>query len=401
MSTRPASHSKTWYSLDPNELLTNICTYITPPIKTKIFFLYTLCLTTSFAAPLSWSWNTPSTFIHCSNISGDLSTFAITAMASSSFTVIEKYQALLQAPIRTGGEIKVINAARAVREVNPNATMIFYFAVDYTREWYDLGRWFDQHSYLQVHDIHGQRINHTDSDGGALNTWGIFDWSQEESRTAWIQRIATVVSTSDIYGNNLFDGVFIDGYRDEQSWTNQLIPNASSEEKTAWLDGSKLLGPSLAEALGDDTIRFINPGQVYSSFPGYSANSIEFFSPDDNDIKFLQSLIDQFKTIEVHAYIGSNLALFNTTFAAYLIGVGEGAYFGAGSQWEQCDDWLIPHFEYSEILGTPDGLGVSTNNNGIWTRTFNGGKTSVMLNTNNKTSCIRWGMSGRTTGNSC
>jgi MEMO1 family protein len=35
MSTRPASHSKTWYSSDPNELLTNICTYITPPVSTS------------------------------------------------------------------------------------------------------------------------------------------------------------------------------------------------------------------------------------------------------------------------------------------------------------------------------------------------------------------------------
>jgi MEMO1 family protein len=35
MSTRPASHSKTWYSSDSNELLTNICTYITPPVSTS------------------------------------------------------------------------------------------------------------------------------------------------------------------------------------------------------------------------------------------------------------------------------------------------------------------------------------------------------------------------------
>jgi len=367
-------------------------------LNTRLILSCCFLLASSIAAPLQWTWTTPSTFIHCSNSSGDLNQQAISAMASSSFAVIEKYQALLQDPVRTGGEIKVINAARAVRDVNPNVTMIFYFAVDYTREWFDLGRWFDQHSYLQVHNSNGQRANHTDTDGGSQNNWGIFDWSQEEAREAWVNKIASVVSTSDNNGNNLFDGVFIDGYRDESSWTEQLIPNATVEEKTAWLDGAKQLGFSLAEAIGDSSIRFINPGQVYASFPGYSANSIEFFGPDDADIKFLQSIIGEFKTIEVHAYIGDNLALFNTTLAAYLIGVGEGAYFGAGSQWAQCDDWLIPHFEYDEALGAPDGIGAQSGS--VWTRSFNGGKTSVTLDTSSKKSCIKWA-SGKTTGNNC
>jgi len=37
-----------------------------------------------------------------------------------------------------------------------------------------------------------------------------------------------------------------------------------------------------------------------------SANSIEFFGPDDADMKFLQSISGQFKTIEAHALIGNN-----------------------------------------------------------------------------------------------
>jgi len=331
------------------------------------------------AAPLNWSWATPQTFIHCSNSSGPLSAAAVAAMAASSFTVIEKYQALLQPPVRAGGEEKVIEAARAVRAANANATMIFYFAVDYTREWYDLGRWFDEHSYLQVHDADGRRANHTDSDGGAPNNWGIFDWAQPDARDAWIDRIASVVSTSDLNGNNLFDGVFIDGYRGASGWADGLIPNATAAEKTAWLAGATLLGPALADALGNETIRFINPGQVFDSFPGYSANSIEFFGPDDDDIKFLQSIVGTFPTIEVHAYIGADVGLFNLTLAAYLIGVGPGAYFGTGAEWSQCDDWLIPHFEFDEALGAPDALGAY--NGSAWTRSFAGGATTVVLDT--------------------
>ena len=189
-------------------------------------------------------------------------------MATSSFAVIEKYQGLLTPPVRAGGELKVIDAALAVREINPNATMIFYFAVDYARVWYDLGRWFDQHPYLEVHDADGQRTNHTDSDGGAPNVWGIFDWSQQEARSAWVDRIASVVTTADSNGNNVFDGVFIDGYRGNDSWTAGLMPKATPEEQAAWLAGAKQLGPALADALGNETIRFINPGQVFSEYPG-------------------------------------------------------------------------------------------------------------------------------------
>ena len=331
------------------------------------------------AAPLQWSWATPQTFIHCSNQSGALSPAAVSAMAASSFTVLEKYQSLLQPPVRAGGEVKVIEAALSIRAAAPNATLIFYYAVDYARDWYDLGRWFDQHSYLEVHNADGRRANHSDDDGGAPNLWGIFDWAIPEARDAWIDRIASVVSTSDQRGENLFDGVFIDGYRSASSWAPGLIPNATQAEQAAWLAGAKLLGPALASALGNETIRFINPGQTFDQFPGYSGNSIEFFTPSDADIVFLQSIVGVFPTIEVHAYIGADLALFNLTMAAYLIGVGPGAYFGAGAQWSSCDDWLIPHFEFAEALGAPDGPGVKAS--GVWTRSFASGATTVALDT--------------------
>jgi hypothetical protein len=274
-------------------------------------------------------------------------------MAGSAFAVIEKYQSLLQPPVRAGGELKVIEAARAVRRVNANATLIFYFAVDYARLWYDLGRYFDEHAYLEVHDADGWRANHSDSDGGAPNTWGIFDWAQEEARSAWVDRLASVVSTSDDNGNNLFSGVFIDGYRAASGWASGLIPKATAAEQAAWLAGATLLGPQLAEALGNDTIRFINPGQVFSEFPGYNANSIEFFAPEDSSIEFLQSIIGQFPTIEVHAYISDNLGLFNLTFAAYLIAVGPGAFFGAGADWSTCDGWRELVAEEGRTLPPP------------------------------------------------
>ena len=81
----------------------------------------------SAAAPPTFSWDTLPVFIHCSNKSGPLNDAIISAMAASSFAVIEKYQCLECAPNYTGGEDKVIAAAEAIRAVNPNASVFMYF----------------------------------------------------------------------------------------------------------------------------------------------------------------------------------------------------------------------------------------------------------------------------------
>jgi hypothetical protein len=79
------------------------------------------------AAPPTFSWETLPLFIHCSNKSGPLNSAVVSAMASSSFAVIEKYQCLQCDPAFTGGEDKVIAAATAIRQVNPNASIFLYF----------------------------------------------------------------------------------------------------------------------------------------------------------------------------------------------------------------------------------------------------------------------------------
>ena len=118
------------------------------------------------AAPPTFSWDTLPTFVHCSNASGPLNDAIIQLMANSGFAVIEKYQALESTPAYTGGEDKVIAAAKAVRLVNPNATMIFYFAIDYVRTWYDLGRYFDQHPEMEVHNADGSLATIESNDFG-------------------------------------------------------------------------------------------------------------------------------------------------------------------------------------------------------------------------------------------
>jgi hypothetical protein len=351
------------------------------------------------AAPPAWSWDKLQTFVHCSNFSGPLNDAAVAAMASASFAVIEKYQALNAPPVAQGAEQKVIAAAQAVRAANPNATLVFYFAVDYVRTWYALGAFFEAHPELEVHNADGSLATVTSDDHGD-NTWHVFDFAQPLAQSAWALRVADVVYTRDANGARLFDGVFIDGYRNAGGWAGGLIPKATPAEQAAWLAGVNATGALLADVLGPDVFRIMNPGEEIGSFVGYNAVSIEFFAPDAASIQKVSALGAAGTFAEVHAYIGGNLALFNTTLAAYLVAVGENSYWGAGAQWDACDDWLIPHFEYALPLGAPDGP--ATVNGTAYARSFGGGAVKVALDVGGKapTSCIRWA-GGEVTGNAC
>jgi hypothetical protein len=222
------------------------------------------------------------------------------------------------APAETGGEEKVLAAAAAVRAVNPDAAIIFYFAVDYTRRWYDLGVYFDAHPDLEVHNADGSLAEVHQHDDGT-NTWHVFDFGKPAAVAKWVADIAQVVKKGNL------QGVFIDGYRGggdaagSAAWIKGLIPDTNGTEAAAWVAGAwNSTGVELAKAI-PNTIRLPNGNSptVDHPPPGYNAISIEFFGTGN-----IADLIALGKTkvfVEVHSYIGDNAALFNSTLAAYLV----------------------------------------------------------------------------------
>ena len=354
------------------------------------------------AVPPTWSWDTLQTFVHCSNKSGPLNPQITELMSNSSFTVLEKYQCLDCAPERTGGEDKVLAAAAAIRALNPTAPVFFYFAIDYARTWYTLGGAFDEQPNLEVHNADGTLANVTNDDNGH-NVWRVFDFAVPAALSKWADGVAAVVHEGGL------DGVFIDGYRDPPAWTTGLIPRASAAEQAAWLDAAwNKTGVALAAALPPAALLLPNGNPLTAAPPpGYNAVSIEFFEPSVASIALLQTLAENRSFVEVHAYIGDNRALFEATLAAYLVGFGEGAYWGAGNTWDTCESWLVDWqlAQYWKPLGQPHGVAKAASRGGgtQYTRSFATG-TRVDLwvpgQGGNRLSCIRWA-DGSELGNAC
>jgi hypothetical protein len=359
-----------------------------------------LYLGAAAAALPTWSWARMQSFIHCANFSGPLSLDAATAMAASGFTVIEKYQDL------AGGfsdeEQKAVAAAQAIRAVNPSAAVLYYAAVDLARTWYAWAVALDARPECEARNADGSLVAHPSSDHGFDAVFHVPDYATKCGRAAFLNSTAAVVGTDDPSGN-LFDGVFIDGYRDPGAWAAHIIPNASAAEQAAWLAGAASLGPALAALIGESTVRLVNGGDnPQRDWPGSNGVSIEFFYPADSDIEFLISAAAQagVKWIEVHNYAFSD-ENYNETIAAYLVGVSEGAYLGIGAAWDTCVDWLQYHArpEFSRPLGGPPD-GPAKHVGGVWTRSFGGSATTVWLNTSSNLACVRWA-DGSTTGLAC
>jgi hypothetical protein len=313
------------------------------------------------------------------------------------YTVIEKYQALNSAPLQRNEEEKVVRTARAIRSLNPNATLFLYWAIDLLRApWYDFAINFDKSPALEVRNADGTLCTHISTDHGGPYPFHVPDYGQQSAINTFVNGVVEMMSIKDANGMPLFDGLWMDGYRDPGSqWPHTLIPNASSATQSAWMKGVSTVGPALASAF-PSSIRLINGGSdPVNTWSGYNGVCIEFFSPSDSNIAYLQRVSGKY-FVEAHNYnFGGSIATFNATIAAYLIGVNEGSYLGMGAAWDTCEDMLqwLERDEWNKPLGAPDGPAsrslVSTGGS-IWTRTFGGNRTRVRINTGNLATCIVW-----------
>jgi hypothetical protein len=335
-----------------------------------------------------WSWSTVSTFVHCSNSSGPLNDDILGVMASSSWTVIEKFQCVACAPAGHGGEAKVLAAAAQIRARNPAAAIFFYFSAVIARTWYTLGDWFDAHPELEVHNANGSLATVSLEN----NSWHVWGFGHPAAVSAWVDDVAETVAKGNL------QGVFIDGFHAADVWAQEVIPGANASEQAAWVRGAfNETGAGLARALPASAVRISNAHDGVRP-PFFDAVSIEFFTPTNASIAQLEALAGTFA--EVHSYVGSNATLFALHLSAFLLGAQERHYFGGGDTWDTCESWVVAsqQADYRRPLGAP--LAPAARAGSRITRAFASG-TSAQLVVDERGSgvaaCVRWA-DGATTG---
>jgi hypothetical protein len=243
------------------------------------------------------------------------------------------------------------------------------------------------------------------------------DWGQPAAVQAWAQGIAAAVKKGG------FDGVFIDGYRDEFksgefSSKSPVVRNLGNATKaTEWIRGIwNATGPALRAALPPGSTMIPNceskelceDGSGHSEIPGYSSVMMEYFGVSSDYIDNVARVAAANTLAEVNAYVkmyAGNLYIL-PNLVAFLAGAGNLTAFGAIGPYWNCYEtpWSVP--EFKKHLGAPAGpatvelVGNVSHGHQTWRRTFGNG-TRIMLNVTypydtvyHSTSCCIWWSSG-------
>ena len=187
--------------------------------------------------------------------------------------------------------------------------------------------------------------------------------------------------------------------------------NVTEAHADAWIAGLAAAGQKLRSAVGPNVPVIHNPGALApANVTGANGVMFEMFYPDATAIKALQTAGSLGLLAEVHSAVNGPTPrdewAFLVTLGAFLIGASDYFYFGGGTSWENCTQWMLPaHTEYDQPLGAPHGpaeaLLTATGtwstdwlpgNATVFRRTF-GDNTTVWLNSSGnglQALCVRW-----------
>jgi hypothetical protein len=204
------------------------------------------------------------------------------------------------------------------------------------------------------------------------------------------------------------DGAFIDGNRG--GWSSGILGPTPKAVQDAWRAGLNASHRELVRRLGASKTTISN----YAT-PEAMAVVSGGMMERGGDIEHIQAFVRRWpgQLLDFHAqYADRSIATFNSSLAAFLVGMGTYSYFGVGGGWDgdgpsACSTWLRRYPEYDKPLGEPLADGVQSN--GVWTRSFASG-THVWVNESFNPrhtppggpgrACIWWA-DGTTTGDAC
>lgn len=155
----------------------------------------------------------------CGNYSGPLSPTANEVFATRPFVVFEKDMAQAAQPVNAFEELKIANAAAAVRAASrklrpegPTTQVYMYSTVGSLLPHYAMTRYFLTRQELLLHDDHGQLV--TTAFGSQNGTYHVpwVDFGQVGAARAWVEQLYQWV------GNRSVDGIALDGNPFDDEW---------------------------------------------------------------------------------------------------------------------------------------------------------------------------------------
>ena len=284
-----------------------------------------LALGAAAAAPLvpKWSWDHVQTYVHCANRTGPLwNEAALASMAQSAFVVFEKNHGLFAHPKYTGAERKISAACGQVHGV----PCLMYTESDLARTYYDLGVELDglpgaelacADNVTLANSSWSEKANPLNASEAPRGEFRVYDFTNPDTRDRWVARVA------DLVGSGAIDGAFIDGNRN--GWGSSSTNCAAADHRNAWSAGLGSAHAALRAAVGDATL--ISNYPTTDALEYATGGMIERFTPNAH-VDTLQHLADKY-LVAVHAQYATEPHL-SKHLAAFLVGMGNRSYFGAG-----------------------------------------------------------------------
>ncbi|MFR9620257.1 MAG: putative glycoside hydrolase [Rikenellaceae bacterium] len=395
--------------------MNNVVKQLSVAVAIFLFSIYNLCAASQIQKPTSaypdFSWDRLSVCLHFSNASVDFTPSEVEFMARFPLICIEKNQALKQ---HSSMEYGTLAAARALKAVNPNTTVLFYFnsCMDYGNM-YEHGRILadDRHPEWAIRDVNGDFVLVRN-----IPERRIYDYSQGDFRDWWVSIVLKWTSYDEI------DGVFIDALPKyastpearKKSWGEQRYNDiydglhTTLDSLKTLFDGKKLMVANFLRGnksqMEDMGVHFhgYTDGAMMEHFNFLAGANTEHLA---NDIALIQDAARRNKVVVVKAWPSFNfidkskyadksqdereaLARQDIIFplVCYLVGAGEFSYFCYSWGYRHDEGGLVDYEEYNRPLGVPKGDAVR--DGWIYTREFE--HASVWVDIDRKEARIEW-----------
>ena len=341
------------------------------------------------AIPPPFSWATVPRFFHSTNESGLWSAPALARLRAFPLITMDKWQGLANSSDARPGELRALDAARAIRAaVGAAPTILFYqnSMIDWPM--------YSTHAALVANPALRLR-NATGGEALYLGNW-LYDVTAPAGRAVPAGLCAALASAD---AGATYDGCFID----RGNVLGDFGPEARfSPAQAAAINAGHdaMLAGLVAELAGAGKLALLNNNGNFSFAP--AVRMLEDFAATEACITALQALAARGLRVEAHAgYSADGSDAFCAappvnSLAAFLIGAGEGAYYACAPGWTTdprwpavADPWLDPLPLYARPLGAPLGS-ASRSAQGTWTRRFASG-TNVSFSAETGSGRIAWG----------